>query len=95
VNVTVNRLPSGRVTICVIVPWPWSFSTPRAFSSDEVHAVLIDFGFDELLVAEKLKQLEEYGPQERIDLGVKDVPREILEKHGFKVPAVWLLSDVT
>jgi hypothetical protein len=88
VNVTINRQPSGRVTICVTTPSPWTYNTPRAFSSDKAHAVLIDFGFDEFLVTGKLKQLEEYEPKERIGLGDKDIPHDTLGKHGFKVPDV-------
>jgi hypothetical protein len=88
VNVTINRQRNGEVTICVTMPPPWSFNTFRNFDRDKAKAVLIDFGFGEALVTQDLKQLEEYKPKERIDLGDKVISRETLEKHGFTVPAV-------
>ena len=86
VNVAINHEHGGKVTICVTMPNPWNSSTPRSFSQDAAAKVLFDFGFDAILISQKLKQLEGYNPKERINLGDKDIPGEALKKHGFIVP---------
>lgn len=85
VNVSVNRLNSGRVQILVAKPQANPNPVQTYPSIDAAKRVLLDFGIDEKEVGSTLKLLPEIGPQEVLRFSAMDVAQNLLEKHGFRL----------
>jgi hypothetical protein len=85
VGVSINRLKSGKVQICVAKPQYNSNPVQTFPSAKEARDVLLAFGIGEAEVNENLKLLPEVGPNEPLTFPPLDVPQNLLWKNGFKV----------
>ena len=85
VNVSVNRLNSGRVQISVAKPQANPNPVQTYASIDIARRVLLDFGIDEKEVDSTLKLLSEIGPQDVLRFSAMDVAQNLLDKHGFRL----------
>ena len=78
VNVSVNRLNSGRVQICVMKPQSNPHPVQTYPSVEEARKVLLGFGIGEKDVDATLKLLPEVGPNETLRFSSMDVPQRNL-----------------
>jgi len=85
VNVSVNRLNSGRVQICVMKPQSNPHPVQTYPSVEEARKVLLGFGINETDVDATLKLLPEVGANETLRCSSMDVPQPILWARGFKL----------
>ncbi len=85
VNVSVNRLNSGRVQICVMKPQSNPHPVQTYPSVEEARKVLLGFGINQKDVDATLKLLPEVGPNETLWLSSMDVPQGNLWAQGFKL----------
>jgi hypothetical protein len=85
VNINVNRFENGRVQIQVAKPQGSPILVQIYPSTKAARRVLLEFGLDEKDVDATLKLLLEVGPNEPLTFSGRNVPQNILWKHGFKV----------
>ena len=85
VNVSVNRLNSGRVQICVMKPQSNPHPVQTYPSVEEARKVLLGFGIGAKDVDATLKLLPEVGPNATLRFSSMDVPQGNLWAQGFKL----------
>ena len=85
VNVSVNRLNSGSVQICVARPQANPTPAQTYSSTEMARRVLLDFGIDEKEVESTMRLLPEVEPEGALRFPAMDVAQSLLEKHSFKL----------
>lgn len=85
VNVSVNRLNSGKVQICVAKPHYNPNPVQDYPSANEARDALLKFGVSEEVIDSSLGVLPDLGPKENWSLPAMDVPKEVLWAQGFRV----------
>jgi hypothetical protein len=85
VDVSVNRLNSGRVQICVARPQATPTPVQTYASIEMAQGVLLDFGIDEQEVNSTMKLLPEIGPEGVLRFPAMDISQSLLERHSFKL----------
>lgn len=85
VNVSVNRLNSGRVQICVGRPQATPTPVQTYASIEMARGVLLDFGIDEQEVDSTMRLLPDMGSEGVLRFPAMEVAQRLLEKHGFKL----------
>jgi hypothetical protein len=85
VNISVNRLNSGRIQVCVAKPQYNPNHVQTYPSIEESRRVLSGFGIDDKELDAILKLASEVGPNELLRFSPMDIPQHVLWQHGFKV----------
>jgi len=85
VKISVNRLRSGRIQICVAKPQYNPNPVQTYPSVEEARKVLSSFGIDDKESDAILKLVPEVGLNELLTFSPMDIPQDVLWKHGFKV----------
>jgi hypothetical protein len=85
VNVTISRVDTNRVQIKVAKPQGKGTPAQMYASSEAAPGVLLEFGLEKKEIDETLNLLREANPREPLTFSVRNIPQNILSKHGFQL----------